>query len=169
MSDPVTPLTPPAATAELKLTPPAPVTAVAPEKVGGMITVDEAALPGLDEKVETYVDSVLALDVHSPAFSAKANDVRTMGDDEIRAARLQRGRESEEDRTRQGGAGDEREHAHVERGRQADRQVVGRHEPRQQPAGPHLGKAGGHGRQRDEDQRFSQQLTHQASSAAAER
>jgi len=86
MSDPVTPLTPPAPSAELTLTPPAPVAAIAPEKVGGMVAVDAAALPGLDEKVASYVDSVMALDPRSPAFSAKATDVRTMGDDEIRAS-----------------------------------------------------------------------------------
>jgi uncharacterized protein YaaN involved in tellurite resistance len=79
-------LTPPASAAELTLTPPQAVTAVAPEKVGGMITVDAAALPGLDSKVDAYVDSLVSLDVHSPAFAAKATDVRTMGDDEIRAA-----------------------------------------------------------------------------------
>jgi uncharacterized protein YaaN involved in tellurite resistance len=79
-------LTPPATAAELTLTPPQPVTAIAPEKVGGMIAVDQAALPGLDSKVAAYVDSLTSLDVHSPAFAAKATDVRTMGDDEIRAA-----------------------------------------------------------------------------------
>jgi uncharacterized protein YaaN involved in tellurite resistance len=86
MSDAPTPLTPPAATAELKLSPPQAVAPVAPEKAGGMIAVDPAALPGLDSKVDTYVDSLITLDPHSPAFAAKATDVRTMGDDEIRAA-----------------------------------------------------------------------------------
>jgi uncharacterized protein YaaN involved in tellurite resistance len=79
-------LTPPATAAALTLTPPQPVTAIAPEKVGGMITVDAAAIPGLDSKVDAYVESLTSLDVHSPAFAAKATDVRTMGDDEIRAA-----------------------------------------------------------------------------------
>jgi uncharacterized protein YaaN involved in tellurite resistance len=78
-------LTPPA-TNDLTLTAPEPVAAVAPEKAGGMVPVDPAALPGLDAKVSEYVDSILALDVHSPAFTAKAGDVRSMGDEEIRAS-----------------------------------------------------------------------------------
>ncbi len=78
-----TALTPPS---ELTLTPPAPVAEVAPQKAGGMVPIPAAALPGLDAKVDSYVDSILALDVHSPAFTAKADDVRAMGDDEIRAS-----------------------------------------------------------------------------------
>src|SRR5258705_262178 len=76
----------PPATSDLTLTPPAPVAAVATEKAGGMVPVDPAALPALDAKVDDYVDSSLALDVHSPDFTAKAGDVRAMGDDDIRAA-----------------------------------------------------------------------------------
>ena len=80
-------LTPPAAaTAELTLTPPAPVTAVAPAAAEGMVTIDSAAMPGLDAKVAQYVDGIIDLDVHSPAFAAKAGDVASMGDDDIRAA-----------------------------------------------------------------------------------
>ena len=37
--------------------------------------IDAAALPALDAKVAQYVDSIVALDVHSPAFTAKAGDV----------------------------------------------------------------------------------------------
>ena len=54
--------------------------AVEPVKAGGMVPIPAAALPALDEKVTSYVDSIVALDVHSPAFTAKADDVRTMGD-----------------------------------------------------------------------------------------
>jgi len=84
MSD--APLTPPAATSTLVLTPPEPVTAVATEKAGGMVPLDQSALPGLDQKVADYVSSIVELDPHSPAFSAKADDIRTMGDAEIRAS-----------------------------------------------------------------------------------
>ncbi|MCU1375090.1 MAG: toxic anion resistance protein [Actinomycetia bacterium] len=86
MTDTPSPLTPPAAAGSLALSPPEPVAAVAPEKVAGMVTVDPAAVPGLDAKVQAYVDGIVDLDVHSPAFSAKAADVRTMGDAEIRAS-----------------------------------------------------------------------------------
>ncbi len=80
------PLTPPAAQAGLTLEPPQPVTAVAPEKVGGMVPLDQAALPALDEKVAAYVDAITALDTSSPEFSKKAADVSALGDAEIRAS-----------------------------------------------------------------------------------
>jgi len=76
-------LTPPS---ELTLQAPEPVKQVEPTKAGGMVPIPAAALPALDAKVADYVDSVVTLDVHSPAFTAKADDVRTMGNDEIRAS-----------------------------------------------------------------------------------
>lgn len=78
-------LTPPAASA-LALEPPQPVAATEPEKIGGMVPVDAASQPMLDAKVTEYVDGIMALDVHSPDFAAKAGDVRAMGDEDIRAA-----------------------------------------------------------------------------------
>lgn len=76
-------LTPPS---ELTLQAPEPVKPVEPAKAGGMVPIPAAALPALDQKVTDYVESVVTLDVHSPAFTAKADDVRTMGNDEIRAS-----------------------------------------------------------------------------------
>ena len=78
-----TSLTPPS---ELTLQAPDPVKAVEPAKAGGMVPIPAAALPALDQKVADYVDSVVTLDVHSPVFTAKADDIRTMGNDEIRAS-----------------------------------------------------------------------------------
>jgi uncharacterized protein YaaN involved in tellurite resistance len=78
-----TALTPPS---ELTLQAPEPVKSVEPAKAGGMVPIPAAALPALDQKVAAYVDSIVTLDVHSPAFTAKADDVRTMGNDEIRAS-----------------------------------------------------------------------------------
>jgi uncharacterized protein YaaN involved in tellurite resistance len=78
-------LTPPSST-ELTLTPPTAVTAVAPTQAEGMVPIDAATLPTLDAKVDEYVESIVTLDVHSPAFATKAGDVRSMGDDDIRAA-----------------------------------------------------------------------------------
>ena len=80
------PLTPPAAESALTLVPPEPVAAVEPSKVGGMVPLDKAALPALDEKVAAYVEAITVLDTHSPDFSAKAADVTSLGDVEIRAA-----------------------------------------------------------------------------------
>jgi len=76
-------LTPPS---QLTLTAPEPVKPVEPAKAGGMVPIPAAALPALDQKVAAYVDSVVMLDIHSPAFTAKADDVRMMGNDEIRAS-----------------------------------------------------------------------------------
>ncbi len=76
-------LTPPS---QLTLQAPEPVKEVEPAKAGGMVPIPAAALPALDQKVADYVDSVVVLDVHSPEFTAKADDVRTMGNDEIRAS-----------------------------------------------------------------------------------
>ena len=78
---------PPAATGELTLTPPAPVAAVARRaRPRAWSPIDAAAVPGLDAKVAEYVDGIVDLDVHSPAFAAKAGDVAAMGDDDIRAS-----------------------------------------------------------------------------------
>jgi uncharacterized protein YaaN involved in tellurite resistance len=87
MSDP-TPLTPPAATATqtLTLVPPAAPAAVEATQAPSIAPLDKAALPGLDAKAAAFVDSILSLDAKSPEFSAKANDVRSMGDEDVRAA-----------------------------------------------------------------------------------
>lgn len=81
------PLQPPAATETLTLTPPAPMKPVATTQAPSMAPrIDEAAIPGLDAKVSTYMDTLLNSEARSPEFSAKANDVRTMGDVDIRSA-----------------------------------------------------------------------------------
>ena len=87
MSEP-TPLTPPAsAESALTLTPPEPVRAVAATQAPKLApAVDPAALPGLDQKVDGYLDSLLAAKPNSPEFAAKAGDVRSMGDADIRRA-----------------------------------------------------------------------------------
>lgn len=76
----------PPGTTELTLEAPEPVAAVAPAKAGGMVPIDAAMVPALDAKVAEYVDSVLELDIRSPAFAGKAADVQSMGDEDIRAA-----------------------------------------------------------------------------------
>jgi uncharacterized protein YaaN involved in tellurite resistance len=84
MSEPQ--VTPPAGTAQLTLEPPKAVAAVAPEKAGGMVPLDAAAIPGLDEKVNDFVAGLAEIDPHTPAFGAKSEEIRTMGDEDIRAA-----------------------------------------------------------------------------------
>ena len=85
------PLQPPTATMAseppLTLTAPAPVTAVATTAAPTIApAVDPAALPGLDAKVEEYLGSLMSVEPRSPEFAAKATDVRTMGDLDIRRA-----------------------------------------------------------------------------------
>ncbi len=79
-------LAPPDPNATLTLSAPAPVPAIAPKAASAMVPLDQAALPGLDKMVADYVDGVVALDQNSPEFTDKAESIRTMGDDDIRAA-----------------------------------------------------------------------------------
>jgi uncharacterized protein YaaN involved in tellurite resistance len=68
----------------LKVAPP--VTAVAPSQGDEMVAVAPDRLPALDAVVVKYVDQVIALDPTTDDFARKAEDVRTMGDKEIRDA-----------------------------------------------------------------------------------
>ena len=82
------PLQPPAASdSVLTLTAPPPVqtvTAIAAPSLAP--AVEASALPGLDAKVEGYLATLMAAASRSPEFAAKATDVRSMGDDDIRRA-----------------------------------------------------------------------------------
>jgi len=84
----VVPLQPPGTTEPLlTLTAPAAVAPVAATSAPAMApAVDAAALPGLDAKVADYLTSLMSAEPHSPEFAAKASDVRTMGDSDIRNA-----------------------------------------------------------------------------------
>jgi uncharacterized protein YaaN involved in tellurite resistance len=87
MSEPAPLSPPPAAESVLTLTAPEvpkPVATTAAPKMAPQ--VDPAALPGLDARVEDYVSSLMTAAPNSPEFAAKANDVRTMGDVDIRNA-----------------------------------------------------------------------------------
>jgi uncharacterized protein YaaN involved in tellurite resistance len=98
MSEPTSGATPAAAAPRpAALQPPSPsvLTLTAPEAPPAVAStqapelapaVDPAALPGLDSKVEDYISSLMAADAKSPEFAAKSNDIRTMGDSEIREA-----------------------------------------------------------------------------------
>jgi len=82
------PLQPPqAAEATLTLVAPAPPRAVAATEAPRLApAVEPSALPGLNAKVEGYLGSLMAAEPRSPEFAAKASDVRSMGDDDIRKA-----------------------------------------------------------------------------------
>jgi uncharacterized protein YaaN involved in tellurite resistance len=80
------PLAPPAGDT-FTLTAPAPPQTVAETAAPRMApAVPETALPGLDAKVDGYLEALLKTEPKSPAFEAKAADVRTMGNDEVRFA-----------------------------------------------------------------------------------
>jgi len=81
------PLQPPAPTETLTLSAPEPVKPLAATQAPALAPrIDEAAIPGLQSKVSSYLDQLLATDTRSPEFAAKADDIRTMGDKDIRAA-----------------------------------------------------------------------------------
>src|SRR4051812_7424349 len=87
MTEP-TPLAPPA-TAEPVLTltapePPKPVAETSAPKLAP--PVPAAAVPGLDQKVDSYLQGLLGTAANSPDFSRRSDDVRSMGDAEIRRA-----------------------------------------------------------------------------------
>src|SRR5918912_892431 len=79
------PLAPPApAEPVLTLTapePPKPVAATSAPRMAPVVPA--AALPGRDQKVDAYLSGLLGTAANSPGFASRANDVRTMGDDEI--------------------------------------------------------------------------------------
>lgn len=86
MTEP-TPLQPPAPSAAFALEAPAPVAPVATHDAPAMAPrVDPAALPGLDAKVGAFLSGLDAVQAGSPEFAAKADDVRLMGDSDVRAA-----------------------------------------------------------------------------------
>ncbi len=81
------PLAPPAPGSGLALAPPAPTQAVSTTAAPKMAPpVPPEAVAGLDAKVDGYLEALMQAQSKSPTFEAKATDVRTMGDDEIRRA-----------------------------------------------------------------------------------
>ncbi|AKU17834.1 toxic anion resistance protein [Luteipulveratus mongoliensis] len=81
------PLQPPEPVEAVTLTAPAPTQPVAATAAPSMApAVDPAALPGLDAKVEGFLESLVSAQPRSPEFEAKAGDVRSMGDADIRQA-----------------------------------------------------------------------------------
>ncbi|WP_129786938.1 toxic anion resistance protein [Promicromonospora panici] len=86
MTEPM-PLQPPAPAEPLVLSAPDPVQPVAATQAPKMAPkVDPAVAPALDQKVSTYLDGLLSADTKSPEFAKRADDVRTMGDQDIRQA-----------------------------------------------------------------------------------
>ncbi|MBN9504694.1 MAG: toxic anion resistance protein [Altererythrobacter sp.] len=72
--------------ADLELTPPDPVPAVAPEKAAGLVPIEEEKKSKLEEKVEGFVAELIALDAQSPEFGKKVDQITGMGRKEITTA-----------------------------------------------------------------------------------
>ena len=75
-----------AAADALNLTPPDPVPAVAPEKAAGLVPIDEEKKSKLDQKVDAFIDDLVAQDANSPEFGARVDQLTNMGRKEIAEA-----------------------------------------------------------------------------------
>ena len=74
------------AAGELVLTPPPAVKAVPPADAERSLSLDPVDATRLDEMVDHFLEGLLALDVQAPAFRDKVDDVRTLGDADVRAS-----------------------------------------------------------------------------------
>ena len=68
----------------LVLTPPAAVPAVTTKQAAVSTRVDDATARQIEEAVNTFVDSLINLEPHSPEFQRKVESVSQMGNQEIR-------------------------------------------------------------------------------------
>src|SRR5215831_3292197 len=73
-----------AAAPALALTPPAAVPAVTQKQAAASMQVDEATANQIDQAVNSFVESLVALDIHSPDFQRKVDSVSQLGNQEIR-------------------------------------------------------------------------------------
>lgn len=71
--------------AKLELTPPDPVPVVAPAQAAGLVPVGEEQRTALQQKVEGFVNELIALDANSPDFGKKVDQITSMGRKEIAA------------------------------------------------------------------------------------
>ena len=71
------------ATEELTLTPPEPVVAVSPKKAAGLVPVGDEIKSKLEEKVDSFIDDLVAQDENSPEFGKKVDQITNMGRKEI--------------------------------------------------------------------------------------
>jgi uncharacterized protein YaaN involved in tellurite resistance len=71
---------------DLVLQPPAPVKALAPEKAAGLVPLRDEQRSQLEEKVEAFVEELVAQDVNSPEFGKRVDSISNMGRREIAEA-----------------------------------------------------------------------------------
>ena len=70
----------------LALVPPAPVAVVEGPQATGAIKLDATTLAKLDRLVASYVIDIAKLDTTDPEFESRVADIRTLGDEEIKAS-----------------------------------------------------------------------------------
>jgi uncharacterized protein YaaN involved in tellurite resistance len=68
------------------LVPPAPVAVVGEPQATGAIKLDAATLAKLDRLVAAYVVAIAKLNVNDPEFQSRVADIRTLGDEDIKAS-----------------------------------------------------------------------------------
>ncbi|MBU0775202.1 MAG: toxic anion resistance protein [Alphaproteobacteria bacterium] len=68
------------------LTPPDPVPVVSAERAAGLVPIDAEKKSKLDEKVDAFIDDLVAQDSNSPAFGARVDQLTNMGRKEIAKA-----------------------------------------------------------------------------------
>ena len=71
---------------ELKLDAPAPVQVLAPEKAAGLVPIGDEKKSKLDEKVDEFIDALVAQDANSPEFGKRVDQITNMGRREIAEA-----------------------------------------------------------------------------------
>ena len=71
---------------EFELKAPDPIPAVRAEKAAGLVPVSEEKRSKLDEKVDAYVNALVAEDANSPEFGKRVDQLTNMGRKEIAAA-----------------------------------------------------------------------------------
>src|SRR6476620_3062017 len=70
----------------LTLEPPPPLQTVQPEQAAGLVPLKEDQKSQLEQKVDTFVAELVALDSNSPEFGKKVDQLTTMGRKEISEA-----------------------------------------------------------------------------------
>ncbi|HEX8525616.1 toxic anion resistance protein, partial [Allosphingosinicella sp.] len=70
----------------LTLEAPPPLTVVQPEQAAGLVPLKEEQRSKLEEKVDSFVDDLVALDSNSPEFGRKVDELTSMGRKEISEA-----------------------------------------------------------------------------------
>lgn len=83
---PTAPATHEPAAQALVLEPPSAVPAVSRDQAAASVQVDESTARQIGEAVDRFVDSLIALDAHSPDFQRKVDSINQLGNQEVRRA-----------------------------------------------------------------------------------